>query len=163
MPADLNVGIMYDLYQEKCHEEGRTSKKMSSYRQIFHPEFSISFHVSGRNVCVNVLSFCIFHRMKTKMDLWGRTRVIILKGKKWHRVFRMKKRKKQERWTYFQQNLIWKQFYAVQKQTSGLCYKRKFYVCYLAVMLNVGWIKWNVIRGMKLSEIHAQSKLHHVC
>jgi hypothetical protein len=110
LPADLIVGIMYGLYQYKCHEDDEMPKKMSSYNQIFHTEFSISFHVQKMYV-VYVFNFCIVHRLKTKS--WRKDRVITLKVKKWR-------------------------FYTVQKQTPGLCtIKENSLFCCLTV-LNVG-------------------------
>jgi hypothetical protein len=63
--------------------------------------------------------------------------MIILKGKKWRRIWRMRKMKRQERWKYFSRIWFENSFILSKTKDRSLYYKRKFSVCNLTV-LNVG-------------------------
>lgn len=43
---------MYNLYKEKCENEERASVSEAMYRQIFHRDFNLHFHVPSKDTCV---------------------------------------------------------------------------------------------------------------
>ena len=49
--ANLSIQKMYDLYKEKCVEDGELPVKHSMYRNIFCNEYNLSFHHPKKDPC----------------------------------------------------------------------------------------------------------------
>lgn len=57
LPGDLNISKMYKLYKIKCNEDGVTPEKSSYYRNVFHAEFKIKFHIPRKDMCDQCFRF----------------------------------------------------------------------------------------------------------
>lgn len=52
LDPSLNIRLMYNLYKEKCADENNTPISESIYRNIFHRDFNLHFHVPAKDTCV---------------------------------------------------------------------------------------------------------------
>lgn len=57
LPSDLNLNSMYELYQTKCFENGKTPEKKSYYIKIFKTEFNLAFHKPRKDKCDKCYKF----------------------------------------------------------------------------------------------------------
>jgi len=51
LESGLSVKMMYEMYVEKCHEDGKSPVKLSMYRHIFNTDFNISFQKPKKDRC----------------------------------------------------------------------------------------------------------------
>ncbi|XP_062602831.1 uncharacterized protein LOC134264549 [Saccostrea cucullata] len=51
LSKDLSISKMYELYREKCSEDGMVPKKFWLYDRIFGEEFNLGFHKPKKDLC----------------------------------------------------------------------------------------------------------------
>lgn len=51
LPGDLNVQIMYRMYEERCRELNKKPEKLWYYRNIFNTNFNLAFHSPRKDIC----------------------------------------------------------------------------------------------------------------
>lgn len=51
LSPDLNLSLMYKLYETKCKEEQRKSVSQAAYRDIFYKDFNYSFKPPSKDTC----------------------------------------------------------------------------------------------------------------
>lgn len=51
LEKDLNLNIMYELYEQQCKHHRRKPEKFWYYRSVFKNEFNLSFHTPRKDMC----------------------------------------------------------------------------------------------------------------
>lgn len=57
LAADLNLGIMYELYKSQCENNNTIAEKSWFYRNVFNTEFNICFHKPRKDQCDTCFKF----------------------------------------------------------------------------------------------------------
>ena len=52
LDSSLNVRLMYNLYKENCSSDNISPVSEAIYRNIFHRDFNLHFHVPSKDTCV---------------------------------------------------------------------------------------------------------------